>query len=206
MRDSFNACKETHMKSVLLVLTVYFFAFSSVHAQHDLTVTKVADGEILALNDGRKVRLIGAACPKLKDKEHNLREAKKLGLDPFAYEKQAPKAKKFLEQLVAGQKIRTHIDPINEIIHHHDRYMRFLAYVFAGDVLVNGALIKQGYCAVDTEFDFRYKKMFMAYAREAKKERKGMWAQPSSFVDAEAIGSKQEMIAEHGEQARRAYE
>ncbi|MDP3065004.1 MAG: thermonuclease family protein, partial [Chloroflexota bacterium] len=57
-----------------------------------------------------------------------------------------------------------------------DRYDRLLRYVYAGDILVNAELVREGY-AEATEYppDTRYASCFDALEREARQEGRGMW-------------------------------
>ena len=140
-----------------------------------LQIGKILDGDSFYLNDGREVRLIGVDCPEYKDQERNKRNAKTLGIDSVRYASYALKAKNFLSQLTQGKEVRTEIDPINAITGHHDKYQRFLAYVYVDDMMINAALINEGYCVTYRYFDFRHKEQFIQYEQNAKDNQKGMW-------------------------------
>jgi len=156
--------------SCLLIASSSFFVYAA-----DLKVTRVKDGGSLVLNDGREVRLIGIDCPEFKDFQRNQRNADRLGIPIKHYSKYAQKSKDYLKELVSGRVVRTEIDPINAITGHHDKYRRFLAYVYADDLFVNSALVNQGYCVTYERFDFRFKDEFLKHQQDAKENERGMW-------------------------------
>jgi len=145
------------------------------HAEEALTVRKVVNGHIVELSDGREVRLIGVECPELRDQSRSWDVALEHGIDVAHYGSFAGKSKDFLADLVRGRTVRTELDPVNELVQHHDPHMRFLAYLYVDDLLVNAAMIHQGYCFAYTEFDFRYKNDFLTYEKAAMEKGKGVW-------------------------------
>jgi micrococcal nuclease len=126
--------------------------------QRDLIeVSKVFDGDTIELKDGRKIRLIGVDAPEV-DSPY----AKK---EPFGDESKA-----YLVNLLLGKKVSIRVgeDP-------KDRFGRTLAYVYLGDVLVNGRIIRDGFAQGYEKFDYEYKDLFKAYEREAKARGIGIW-------------------------------
>ena len=108
-----------------------------------LEVREVQDGITIRLNDGRALRLIG-----IEDKE-------------------IPGGKAFLQQFLEGKALRTEIDAVNNISYHHDGKQRFLAYLYADEVLVNAELVRAGFGKVDVRSPFRYRDRFLALEKEA---------------------------------------
>lgn len=194
------------MKQLVLCLALLLAVSPFALAQDTLTVTRVIDGNSLVLSDGRKVRLIGVDCPEFKDQGRNKRNAEKLGIDSDYYSGYALKSKNLLEELIFGKEVRTEIDPINKITNHHDKYQRFLAYIYVGDVMVNEALINEGYCVTYRRFQFRFKDDFIRYEQDAKENGRGMWKELDRFSASRQVAETQELITEHDEIARRATE
>lgn len=127
-------------------------------AAEKVLVKRVIDGDTLMLADGRRVRLIGVDAPEI-DCPYRTAE-------PWGYESKA-----YLRDLVEGQSVRLVIgdEPL-------DKYGRTLAYVYVGDVLVNGRLIRDGQARLYRRFAFEYKEQFGYYESEAKRRGLGLWA------------------------------
>ncbi len=81
-----------------------------------IRVTRVYDGDTILLEDGRTVRYLGINAPEFQE--------------PFYL-----KAKRFNESLVLGREIRLEFDQ-----ERTDGYGRVLAYVYAGNEMVNARL------------------------------------------------------------------
>ena len=88
------------------------------------------------------------------------------------YTKEEPFGKESREhlRLLAGGKVRIEVGPTPV-----DRYGRTLAYVYAGDVLVNGRIIQDGWARADVRFSYKNKDLFIAYEKEARARKIGMW-------------------------------
>ena len=104
-----------------------------------------------------------------------MHNARRLGLKIAHYSSFALKSKQLLEGLVLDKEVRTEIDPVNAITNHHDKYKRFLAYIYVGDLMVNEALINEGHCWAYTRFEFRHKELFVEYEENARDNEKGIW-------------------------------
>ena len=79
-------------------------------------------------------------------------------------------------RLVAGRQVR--LVPGEE---ERDRYGRLLAYVYAGDVLVNARLLREGYAEpLVVRPNDRFAERFAALARDARREGRGLWASCAS--------------------------
>jgi len=58
-----------------------------------------------------------------------------------------------------------------------DKYGRTLAYVFLEDgTFLNAEIIKQGYGFAYTRYPFKYLEEFRKYEREARENKRGLWA------------------------------
>jgi len=131
-------------------------------------VVRVVDGDTVVVEPnpspaserGRTVRLIGVDTPETvhpsKPVEHFGREASA-----------------FTKRMAAGRRVRLEFDQERQ-----DRYGRTLAYVYLEDgTLLNAELIRQGYGHAYTRFPFRYLEEFRALEREAREQRRGLWAE-----------------------------
>jgi len=124
---------------------------------------RVADGDTVRvrIDGGReeRVRYIGIDTPEVTSDEC------------FADEAAA-----FNERLVAGREVRLELDA-----EERDRYGRLLAYVYAGDLLVNAELLRKGYAQpLTVPPNVRFADRFKRLARDARREGRGLWASCSS--------------------------
>jgi micrococcal nuclease len=121
------------------------------------TVAKVFDGDTLRIDDGRKIRLIGVDAPEVAS--------------PYSREEPGGAGSRdYLKALVEGRRVVIKVG--NEPF---DRYGRTLAFVYLGNVLVNGRIIRDGWARAYRRFDFPWRDLFMAYEEEARARRIGMW-------------------------------
>ena len=123
-------------------------------------VVRVVDGDTLLLEGDLRVRLLGVDTPETK---HPDRPVEHLG----------PEAAAFTERLVEGKDVRLEFDR-----ERRDRYGRALAYVYVGDVMLNEALIREGFSRAETGFPYRRdrKRLFRDAEAEARASRRGLWA------------------------------
>jgi micrococcal nuclease len=119
-------------------------------------VASVHDGDTLRCTDGTRVRLTGIDAPELSQR-------------PFGRT-----ARDGLRRLVArGDTVRLELD-----VQPTDRYGRTLAYVWAGDTLVNDAMLREGLAILLTyPPNVRYVDRFTASQRAARDARRGLWAE-----------------------------
>jgi len=115
------------------------------------TVAGVIDGDTIMLSDGTKVRYLGVNTP-----EHG---------QPFSEE-----AKRYNAQLVLHKEVR-----LERHQPERDVFGRVLAYVYAGEVLVNARLIAEGlgHLFVLGSLD-RYDE-WLRVQEDAQRHHKGMW-------------------------------
>lgn len=124
-------------------------------------VVRVVDGDTIHIRiESRveKVRYIGINTPEL---HHPAR-----GEEPGAREATAVN-----RALVGGKQVRLDLD-----VQERDRYGRLLAYVWAGELLVNAELVRRGYAQVMTvPPNVRYQELFLKLQREAREAGRGLW-------------------------------
>jgi micrococcal nuclease len=127
-------------------------------------VASVIDGDSLTLADGRAVRMVGIQSPKLPKGRPNFAEW------PFAREAQIA-----LSELVRDRTVTLFFGGTRQ-----DRYGRVLAQLARDDGLwVQGELLRRGLARVYTFPDNRAAAANMlALEREARAERRGLWADP----------------------------
>jgi micrococcal nuclease len=120
----------------------------------DCRVGRVADGDTFYCHDGRKVRLIGLDTPELAQ-----------GTDGRL-------AREALRRLLPeGRAVRLELDAVPR-----DRYGRTLAHVWAGERLVNEAMVRGGWAVLYTvPPNVRYVRRLETAQREARASRAGLW-------------------------------
>jgi endonuclease YncB( thermonuclease family) len=135
------------------------------------TVTRIIDGETLALDDGRELRLIGALAPRAIDAD----------ADPgiWSMENAATEA---LRTLVLGKSVE--LGFTGERI---DRYGRLQAHAFVldpdGSRWVQGVMVEQGFArAYALAGNPACSKELLAAERTARAARRGLWAEAAYQV------------------------
>jgi endonuclease YncB( thermonuclease family) len=116
-------------------------------------VTRVIDGDTIDVDlDGEivRVRYLGANTPERDEPCYS----------------DAVRANR---ELVEGETVRLVMDTTDT-----DRFDRLLRYVYVGDTLVNGELVRQGFAEVVLyEPDGRFYETFLQYERDARRNRLG---------------------------------
>src|SRR6266508_3558798 len=129
-------------------------------------VQRVVDGDTLVLGTGERVRLIGVNTPETK---HPQKPVEVFGKEASA----------FTKRMVEGKLVRLEYDPVaSRRSDGKDRYSRTLAYVFLQDgTHLNAEIIRQGYgFAVSGSPPRKYQNQFRQLEREAREQRRGLWA------------------------------
>lgn len=150
---------------VLLALASAAGVISFVRGpQTDVAVSKVYDGDTLALSDGREIRYIGIDAPETggnRPAEFGGNEAAELN-----------------ERLVARKRIRLEFD-----VEATDRYGRTLAYVYDGDTMINRELVLAGVAlAVPYPPNLKHERELTAAMDEARRAGRGLWADPGRWM------------------------
>ena len=133
-----------------------------VNAQAFYLCTRVVDGDTLIVkmdNMKDRVRLIGVNTPETVHPEK-----------PVEYF--GKEASAFTKEMVEGKKVLLKYD-----FQKRDKYGRLLAYVYLEDGrLLNAEIIKQGYGFAYTKYPFTYLDAFREYEKEARDNKRGLWA------------------------------
>ncbi|HPS20262.1 MAG TPA: thermonuclease family protein [Candidatus Omnitrophota bacterium] len=126
-------------------------------------VRSVVDGDTVELANGRRLRYIGVDAPETRYRQGNRWV--------YAPEQYAEEAKKFNREMVEEKNVRLEFDTVKE-----DKYGRWLAYVYVGDVMVNEALLREGVAVVFTfPPNVRYTERFIAAQQDARVNKRGLW-------------------------------
>lgn len=131
--------------------------YHGLKTYHLHTVTMVFDGETIQLDDGRIIRLIGVDAPEVRSSFCKD--------EPFGEE-----SKRYLASLILHKRVSIALgDPAS------DKYNRVLAYVYLGDILVNGRMIRDGWACSYRQFDYSWHDLFLSYENEARSRGLGIW-------------------------------
>ncbi|WP_337287893.1 thermonuclease family protein [Candidatus Methylomirabilis sp.] len=123
-------------------------------------VKRVYDGDTILLEDDRTVRYLGINAPEYQE--------------PFYL-----KAKRFNESLVLGLAIRLEFDQEKS-----DGRDRLLAYVYAGDQMVNARLIQEGLAhAFFIGPNRKHNALLLRLQAEAKQRKVGIWSSRGGVKD-----------------------
>jgi endonuclease YncB( thermonuclease family) len=117
----------------------------------------VLDSATLACADGRIVRMIGIADPGGRPDAEGPGPADDSG-------------RVYLKSLLEGKSVR--VKPVKA---GKDGRGRISAYVYLGEVLVNGRMIKDGYALADPRRSYPEHELFEAYESEARMRGLGIW-------------------------------
>jgi micrococcal nuclease len=125
-------------------------------AQDSCIVGTVADGDSFRCTDGRRVRLIGIDSPESQQRP---------------YGDQARQALLALLTAPAAVRLETDVAPT-------DQYGRTLAYVWIGPVLVNEAMVRDGWAVLYTvPPNVKYADRLTRAQNEARARGAGLWSQ-----------------------------
>jgi micrococcal nuclease len=146
-----EAVKQANLETVGLPADATFY-----------TVTKIVDGDTIAVEKLGTLRLIGIDTPETKDPRKPVQ----------CFGKEAT-AK--MTELISGQKVYLEFDPSQGRL---DKYNRTLAYVFRQDgVFISKEMIKQGYAFEYTyKLPYKYQQEFKLAQTDAMTGKIGLWA------------------------------
>jgi micrococcal nuclease len=139
-------------------------------------VTRVSDGDTVSVRLGRRttlVRLIGVDTPELHDSPKLERQVAR-GRSRAAIVAMGERARTFTSETVLGRTVLVEDD-----VKRSDAFGRRLAYLWLRDgTLVNGELVRAGYARVLTiPPNVRYAALLLGLEREARRARRGLWAE-----------------------------
>ncbi len=133
-------------------------------------VTKVIDGDTIAIEGGEVIRYIGIDTPETV---HPSKPQQCFGQEASDKNK----------ELVSGKRIR-----IEKDVSETDKYDRILRYVWVGDIFVNDYLVRQGYAYAYTyPPDVKYADQFVQAQNEAKENNRGLWAACPASIEEEPV-------------------
>jgi micrococcal nuclease len=125
------------------------------------TVVRIVDGDTIYVQLAdrvEKIRYIGVNTPEI---HHPTRGEEPGGREAAAVNR----------RLVGARHVRLELD-----VRTRDRHGRLLAYVWAGDMMVNAELVRLGYAQVMTvPPNVRYQDLFVRLQREARDANRGLW-------------------------------
>lgn len=118
-----------------------------------ILVTKVVDGDTIAIKGGTRVRLLGI-------------DAREKGEEFYS------EAKEFLESRILNKEVKLEKDATDK-----DRYGRYLRYVWLNDTLINAEIVREG-LAIAEFFDpnIKYQYLIAKAEQEAINSHIGIWA------------------------------
>jgi micrococcal nuclease len=129
-------------------------------------VRRDVDGDTILLESGARIRLQGINCPE--------------SVKPnWPVEPWGPEASQFTKEFLkrAHNKVR-----LTFSAERKDRYDRFLAFVWDGDVMLNEELVRAGLADARTDSNYSpvMKHRFLAAQDEARSAGRGVWSKPGS--------------------------
>jgi micrococcal nuclease len=129
-------------------------------------VVRVVDGDTIHVRIGErleKVRYIGVNTPEL---HHPSKGEEPGGRQAHAVNR----------RLVENRRVRLELD-----VQARDRHGRLLAYVWAGDTMVNAEIVRLGFAQVMTvPPNVRHQALFTKLQRDARAAGRGLWGAPAS--------------------------
>ncbi len=131
---------------------------------HD--VARDVDGDTILLVSGARIRLQGINCPE--------------SVKPnWPVEPWGPEASQFTKDFLKGAHNRVRLTFSAE---RKDRYDRFLAFVWDGDVMLNEELVRAGLADARTDWNYSpvMKHRFLAAQDEARQAGRGIWSKAGS--------------------------
>lgn len=125
-------------------------------------VRRAVDGDTLLLTSGARIRLQGVNTPETVKPDHPV--------EPWG-----PEASQFTKNFIekAGHRVR-----LTFSLERKDRYDRFLAFVWDGDVMLNEELIRAGlaHARRDYAYSEAMKRRFTQAQEEARRAGRGIWS------------------------------
>jgi micrococcal nuclease len=125
-------------------------------------VSRAIDGDTILLTSGARIRLQGVNTPETVKPDHPI-------------EAWGPEASQFTKDFIkkAGHHVR-----LTFSLERKDRYDRFLAFVWDGDVMLNEELVRAGlaYARRDYRYSSAMKRRFTQAQNEARGAGRGIWS------------------------------
>ncbi|MFH1094045.1 MAG: thermonuclease family protein [Candidatus Omnitrophota bacterium] len=194
MKRTFNSII---LISCFLLLDAYCFSSSSFAANAkdrendklrydadsqylNLGVKEVLSGDMIRLENGEILRLIGVDTPEVTEGNKLQFDAKVSGIPIEVLKVMGNEAKCFIEKLIDGKKVRVEFDK-----KRNNNYGELLGYIFISpdkhdeeEVFLNAEVIKSGYTyKIDTTPNGRYMSLFEKLHGYAKAQSSQLWQQ-----------------------------
>ncbi len=153
----------------ILIFTICFWGafLTDVYAQKKQTIKRVYSSNMVQAKDGTWIRYIGLSSPGR-------------GREYYEMCRDANKA------LVQDREIRIEFDVLKE------KSGMTLAYVYVDDLFINAEMVRQGYALVyEEEPNTKYSKILFQMQKEARENRRGLWAMEDHGSEPYYIGSKE---------------
>ena len=143
------------------------------------SVVYVVDGDTVHVrinNRVEKVRYLGINAPEVPHPHGGSPTRRPHAHGSFPRTAAAGDAAKRINlDLAGGQHVRLELDR-----QHRDEHGRLLAYVWAGETMLNAEMVRRGYAEVlSVPPDLRYRALFTKLQDEARKAGRGLWAESS---------------------------
>lgn len=158
--------KLNYISKIVLVISLAVFVSYRLYPKYEsYKSVEVMSGDTLKLDRSQPMfRLVGIDAPD--------RRGKYSPVEPLA-----DRAAEYLETLIGGRDIRIEHDT-----EKYDKYGRMLGYVFVDNLFINEMMVKEGLAkTLVIKPNDKYADILQAAEDTAKTERKGIWADPSSF-------------------------
>lgn len=148
------------IKYIIIILTLFFF--QTIQASEIIGFPKVVDGDSIHIKS-YKIRLEGIDAPEMKQK------CKKpyLQIMFFTFQKDyycGQVSKKKLVKKIGNKSVKC-------ILLGKDRYKRYLAKCFKGNINLNRWMVRNGYAIAYR----KYSKIYITDENFAKEEKLGLW-------------------------------
>jgi micrococcal nuclease len=141
-------------------------------------VVEVVDGDTIFVRyrgNKERIRLIGIDTPEKRENEKLRRDARRYGDSQAHQLEMGIDASKFTQsKAVRGATLTLEFD-----VEQRDRYGRLLAYAYLPNgQMLNALILHHGYAKLLTvPPNVRYAEKFRALMRDARKEKRGLWAE-----------------------------
>ncbi len=147
------------------ITIIFLLLTSNILAKEIIGIPKIIDGDTVQI-DNYKVRLEGIDAPEIKQqcKKEKLKISSIIGLTFYKDYYCGEASKEKLSVKVKGSKIKC-------ISSSKDRYKRYLATCFKGEINLNRWMVKNGHAVAYR----RYSKNYIADEDFARKNKLGLW-------------------------------
>jgi len=146
-----------------------------------LTLPADADESLSGAKAYKVVRLEGGGLTAVLEVEGEQAEIRMVGVAPLEASSEGRPGRRsrmtemFLDNILRGESVHVVYDSMVEDQDEEGKYVAYL-YRSPDGLLVNTEVIRQGFAAADTSYEFEEKETFAYYQNKAKSLMKGLWA------------------------------